>query len=75
MTAAGLLARAAVRLLDRDVLAGLRLPVLGEGGVEVLVELARRVVGDVEQRVVCAWAARLERRAGSALQEPACAGA
>ena len=33
----------------------LRLPVLGEGRVEVLVELARRVVGDVEQRDVV-WA-------------------
>ena len=33
---ARLRARAAVRLLDRDGLSGLRLPVLGEGGVEVL---------------------------------------
>ena len=47
---ARLLARAAVRLVDGDVVAGLRLPVLGEGRVEVLVELARRVVGDVQQR-------------------------
>ena len=46
---AGLLARAAVRLPDGDVLARLRLPVLGELLVEVLVELARRIVGDVEQ--------------------------
>ena len=49
---ARLLAGAAVRLLDGDVLAGLRLPVLGEGRVEVLIELARRIVGDVEQRRV-----------------------
>ena len=34
-----------------DLLAGLRLPVLGERGVEVGVELARRVVRDVEQRL------------------------
>ncbi len=45
----GLFASAAVGLLDGDVIAGLGLPVLGEGGVEVLVQLARRVVGDVEQ--------------------------
>ena len=47
---ARLLAGAAVRLVDRDVLAGLLLPVLGEGRVVVLIELARRIVGDVEQR-------------------------
>ena len=29
-------------------LPGLRLPLRGEGGVHVLVQLARRVVGDVE---------------------------
>ena len=49
---AGLLARAAMRLLDRDVFAGLGLPVGGEGLVEVLVELAGRIVGHVEQRLV-----------------------
>ena len=41
---ARLLARAAVRLLDGHGVAGLGLPVLGERGVEVLVQLARRVV-------------------------------
>ena len=46
---AGLLARAAVRLLDGHGLSGLRLPLRGEGGVHLLVELARRVVGDVEE--------------------------
>src|SRR5690606_17298075 len=40
--------RAAVRLLDGDGLAGLRLPVAGELGVEVLVELACRIVRNVE---------------------------
>ena len=54
---ARLLARAAVRLADRDLLAGLRLPMLGEGRVECLVELARRVVGNVEQRDVGAGGA------------------
>ena len=38
-----------MRLLDGDVVTGLRLPVGGEGLVEVDVELARRVVGDVEE--------------------------
>ena len=58
---ARLLARAAVRLLDRDVFAGLRLPVLGEGGVELLVELARRIVGDVEKLTACAAPAKPAR--------------
>ena len=44
--------------LTVDVLAGLLLPVLGERGVEVLVQLARRVVRDVEQRL------RVQRRRG-----------
>ena len=47
---AGLLARSAVRLLDRDRLPGLRLPIPCERGVVVLVQLARRIVGDVEDR-------------------------
>ena len=47
---ARLLARAAVRLAHRDDVAGLRLPVGGERRVVLLVELARRVVRDVEQR-------------------------
>src|SRR3546814_6513777 len=38
--------------LDRHALAGLGLPGLDEGLVDVLVELARRVVGDVQQRAV-----------------------
>ena len=49
---ARLLARAAVRLLDGDDVAGLRLPVRRERGVVLLVELARRVVRDVQQRHV-----------------------
>jgi len=36
-------------LLDGDVLPGLGFPVLGEGGVELDVQLPRGVVGDVEQ--------------------------
>jgi hypothetical protein len=44
-----LLAGAAVRLLDGDVVAGLGLPLAREGLVEVLVQLARRVVGHVQQ--------------------------
>jgi len=48
----GLLARAAVALLDGDVVAGGLVPVLREGRVELLVELARRIVGDIEQGLV-----------------------
>ena len=44
-----LLAGAAVRLRDRDVVAGFGLPIFGEGGVVFGVKLARRIVGDVEQ--------------------------
>ena len=47
---ARLLARAAVRLLDRDVVARLGFPVLGEGRVVLLVQLACRIVGHVQQR-------------------------
>ena len=46
---AGLFAGAAMRLADRQILAGLLLPVLFEGLVVVVVELAGRVVRDVEQ--------------------------
>jgi hypothetical protein len=46
---AGLLARAAVALVDGQGLADLVLPVLGVGGVDVLVELARRIIADVQQ--------------------------
>src|SRR5450759_4333235 len=45
-----LLARAPVRLVDRDSLAGLRRPGLREGGIHVLVELARGIVRNVQQR-------------------------
>ena len=47
---ARLLPRAAVRLPDRDVLAGLLLPELRELVVVRIVELTRRVVRHVEQR-------------------------
>ena len=40
----------AVGRLDRHAVAGPGLVVPGEGGIEVLVELAGRIVGDVEQR-------------------------
>ena len=49
---AGLLAGAAMRLLDGHGLAGVGLPLGGESGVEILVELAGRVIGDVEERGV-----------------------
>src|SRR5688572_29809176 len=39
-----------MRLLDRDVFAGLLFPMLGERRVELLIELARRVIRNVEQR-------------------------
>ncbi len=45
-----LLAGAAVRLLDRYVVASLGFPVFGEGGVIILIKFASRIVGDVEQR-------------------------
>ena len=47
---AGLLARSAVALLDGHVLAGLGLPVLGKGLVELHVQLAGGVVRHIEQR-------------------------
>ena len=46
---AGLLARAAVRLLDTHVLPGFAFPVLGKGLVEFGIQLAGRVIRDVEQ--------------------------
>ena len=46
---ARLFAGAAVGLFDGEGVAGLFLPMFGEGGVELGVKLARRVVGDVEQ--------------------------
>ncbi len=47
---AGLRAGPAVRLLNRDVLAGLGLPIFREGPVVVLIQLARGIVRDVQQR-------------------------
>ena len=41
-----------MRLVDGDRLAGLLLVGGGEGGVDVLVEFARHIIGDVEQRGV-----------------------
>ena len=38
-----------MRLPDGDGLAGLLLPMLDEGGIECAIELARRIVGDVQQ--------------------------
>ena len=46
---ARLLARATMALLDRDRAIALRRPLLRETGVDLLVELARRIVADVEQ--------------------------
>src|SRR5439155_7414424 len=48
----GLLARAAMRLVDGDRLARLLLVARDERGVDRLVQLARRVVGDIQQRRV-----------------------
>ena len=47
----GLLAGAAMGLLDLDRLMALGLPMLVEGVVEFHIELARRIVGHVEQGV------------------------
>ena len=49
--------------LNLDGFAGLGLPVGGEGRVDRLVELARRIVGDVEQGLARARRAGDERRA------------
>ena len=46
---AGLRARSAMRLLDRDRLAGVLLPFLDEGRVDRAVKLARRIIRDIEQ--------------------------
>ena len=51
---AGLLAGAGMGLLNGDRLAGLRLPVFGEGLIEILIQLARGVVGNIEQRNLAA---------------------
>ena len=65
---AGLLAGAPVRLIDGDRLARPGLPVGCEGGVELLVELARRIIGHVEQGAVgegLACLKRQEQRSGT----------
>ncbi len=72
---ARLLARAAVRLADGDVLARLLLPVGRERLVVVVVQLARRVVGHVEQRVRRARRRGCQHRCGQrgerdSLQDP-----
>ena len=48
-------------LIDSVLVAGRFLPVLDEGGVEITIQSARRIVGDVEPSVVCAYAAGLGR--------------
>ena len=44
----GLLAGAAMGLLDLHILTSLGLPILGEGGIDGLIKLSRRVIGNVE---------------------------
>ncbi|MNC70481.1 hypothetical protein D3C75_1212990 [compost metagenome] len=50
--------------LQGDVLAFLSLPVLLEGGVVVLVEVAHHVIGDVQQRCWRGVCQRAEGQAG-----------
>ena len=59
---AGLGAGAAMRLLDGDRLAGLFLPVGGEGLVVGFVEFAGRVVGDVQDGLIGRMPATSEER-------------
>ena len=62
-----------MRLLDGDGLAGVGLPLGGEGVVEVLVEFAGRVIGDIEQRGVGereAECAELHRAGDQYAEEP-----
>ena len=47
---AGLRTGAAMRLVDGDALPGLALPVGDEGAVDVAVQFACRIVGDIQQR-------------------------
>ena len=61
---ARLRAGAAVRGLDAQRLAGFGLPIGGEGLIDRLVELARRIVGDIEQGGLS-----LRRRAGADQKE------
>ena len=65
-TGAGLGARAAVGLVDLDVLARGLLVGRNEGGVDVLVELACDIVRDIQQRLLrrCNAAGR-QRKAGN----------
>ncbi len=53
-----------MRLLNADGLAGLRLPILGEDRVDLLVEFAGRIVGNVEQALL-----RSERRGAAGKAE------
>ncbi len=46
----GLLARAAMRLLDGDLCTGLLQVIGSEGVVDRLIKLAGRIIGDIEQR-------------------------
>ena len=45
-----LFARATVGLLDAEIVTSFGFPLRGKGFVEILIELTRRIVGDVEQR-------------------------
>ena len=64
-----------MRLLDLDVLAGLLLPVLGEGRVEILIELAGRIVGNVQdRRVGLSSAGKAGEAEGEAERQGAAAG-
>ena len=49
---AGLGARTAIGGVDRDRVAGLGLPLRGEGVAQILVQFARRIIADIEQRDV-----------------------
>ena len=55
--AAGLLARSAVRRMDRHILAGRLLPVLGESDIIFLIQLSGRVVGHVQKLLAPACSA------------------
>jgi len=37
-----------VRLLDGDVIARFRFPVLGKGNIELLIKFAGRIIGDIK---------------------------
>src|SRR5262249_20933309 len=63
-------ARAAMRHADRDGLARLLLPVGDEQRVDVAVELARRIVRDVEQRRLRGRHGRIDAGQGEKRDEP-----